>query len=190
LEQVHPSGLAVPSGGQVHGEVAAAVTGDPGGDVDEVAAQRGASGFSAGEAGQGSGGTEQVVIATNTCLRALENRGRRPLPTGLGGAADDPDGPLDAARPEVPWLEPFPDVLLGAEFADPATIVTPRHNMRLALIAALQYLPGRQRAVLILRDVLMWRAAEVAELLGVSTVAVNSVLQRARAGLQHAFRRP
>ena len=130
-------------------------------------------------------------IATNTCLRALENRSRRPLPAGLGGPSSDPDGPLDAARPEVPWLEPFPDTLLGAgsigaESADPAAIVTARHSMRLALIAALQYLPGRQRAVLILRDVLMWRAAEVAELFGLSTPAVNSVLQRARAGLRHA----
>jgi len=98
------------------------------------------------------------------CLRALENRSRRPLPAGLGGPSSDPGGPLDAARPEVPWLEPFPDALLGAvtsvaESADPATLVTARHGMRLALIAALQYLPGRQRAVLILRDVLMWRAA-------------------------------
>ena len=125
-------------------------------------------------------------IATNTCLRALENRSRRPLPAGLGGPSSDPDGPLDAARPEVPWLEPFPDALLGAESADPAAIVTARHSMRLALIAALQYLPGRQRAVLILRDVLMWRAAEVAELFGLSTPAVNSVLQRARAGLRNA----
>jgi len=124
-------------------------------------------------------------IATNTCLRALENRSRRPLPAGLGGPSD-PDGPPEAARPEVPWLEPFPDSLLGTESTDPATIVTSRNDMRLALIAALQYLPGRQRAVLILRDVLMWRAAEVAELLGSSTVAVNSVLQRARAGLQQA----
>jgi RNA polymerase sigma-70 factor (ECF subfamily) len=130
-------------------------------------------------------------IATNTCLRALENRSRRPLPAGLGGPSRDPDGPLDAARPEVPWLEPFPDARLGAvttaaESGDPAAIVTARHDMRLALIAALQYLPGRQRAVLILRDVLMWRAAEVAELFGLSTAAVNSLLQRARAGLQHA----
>jgi RNA polymerase sigma-70 factor, ECF subfamily len=125
-------------------------------------------------------------IATNTCLRALENRSRRPLPAGLGAPAGDPDGPLDAARPEVPWLEPFPGVLLGAESGDPATIVTSRNGMRLALIAALQSLPGRQRAVLILRDVLKWRAAEVAELLGVSTAAVNSVLQRARAGMQLA----
>jgi RNA polymerase sigma-70 factor (ECF subfamily) len=125
-------------------------------------------------------------IATNTCLRALENRSRRPLPAGLGGPSSDPGVPLDAARPEVPWLEPFPDALLGAESADPAAIVTARHSMRLALIAALQYLPGRQRAVLILRDVLMWRAAEVAELFGLSTPAVNSVLQRARAGLRQA----
>jgi RNA polymerase sigma-70 factor (ECF subfamily) len=113
------------------------------------------------------------------------------LPAGLGGPSSDPDGPLDAARPEVPWLEPFPDARLGAvtsvaESADPAPIVTARHGMRLALIAALQYLPGRQRAVLILRDVLMWRAAEVAELFGLSTPAVNSLLQRARASLQQA----
>ena len=124
-------------------------------------------------------------IATNSCLRALENRSRRPLPAGLGGPAD-PDGPLDPAAAEVPWLEPFPDVLLDAESADPAAIVTSRQDLRLALIAALQYLPGRQRSVLILRDVLMWRAAEVAELLGISTVAVNSVLQRARAALRDA----
>jgi RNA polymerase sigma-70 factor (ECF subfamily) len=124
-------------------------------------------------------------IATNACLRALENRSRRPLPTGLGGPAD-PDGPLEPTRPEVRWLGPFPDALLGTESTDPAAIVTSRHDMRLALIAALQYLPGRQRAVLILRDVLMWRAAEVAELLGISTAAVNSVLQRARAGLREA----
>jgi len=124
-------------------------------------------------------------IATNSCLRALENRSRRPLPAGLGGPAD-PDAPLDPAAREIPWLEPFPDVLLDAESADPAAIVTARQDMRLALIAALQYLPGRQRAVLILRDVLMWRADEVAELLGTSTIAVNSVLQRARAGLRDA----
>ena len=75
-------------------------------------------------------------------------------------------GPAAAARPEVPWLQPMPDALLRREPADPASIVTSRTSMRLALIAALQYLPARQRAVLILRDVLGWRAAEVAELLG------------------------
>jgi RNA polymerase sigma-70 factor, ECF subfamily len=126
-------------------------------------------------------------IATNACLRALENRSRRPLPSGLAGPGDDPDKPLAAARPEVPWLQPFPDALLAsgsADLADPASIVAAREGMRLALIAALQYLPARQRAVLILRDVLGWRAAEVAGLLGTSTAAVNSVLQRARARLE------
>ena len=123
-------------------------------------------------------------IATNSCLRALENRSRRPLPAGLGGPAD-PDGPLDPAAVGVPWLEPFPDVLLDARSADPAAIVTSRQDVRLALIAALQYLPGRQRSVLILRDVLMWRSAEVAELLGISTVSVNSMLQRARMALRN-----
>ena len=122
-------------------------------------------------------------IATNACLRALENRDRRPLPSGLGAPAEDPMAPLAAARPEVPWLQPIPDTLVRAESADPASLVVSRSSLRLALIAALQYLPARQRAVLILRDVLGWRAAEVAELLGSSTAAVNSVLQRARAQL-------
>jgi RNA polymerase sigma-70 factor, ECF subfamily len=122
-------------------------------------------------------------IATNTCLRAIETRQRRPLPSGLGGPGDDPSGPLDAPLREVPWLEPMPDALISA---DPASVVTSRTNIRLALIAALQYLPPRQRAVLILRDVLGWRAAEVADLLGTTTIAANSALQRARAQLQEA----
>jgi len=123
-------------------------------------------------------------IATNACLRALESRSRRPLPSGLGGPAEDPEAPVAAARPEVPWLQPIPDALFGAGPADPASIVATRMSMRLALIAALQYLPARQRAVLILRDVLGWRAAEVAELLGTTTAAVNGVLHRARAQLE------
>jgi RNA polymerase sigma-70 factor (ECF subfamily) len=123
-------------------------------------------------------------IATNACLRALENSSRRPLPSGLGGPSENPEAPLATARPEVPWLQPIPDTLVSAGPADPAVIVASRQSMRLALIAALQYLPARQRAVLILRDVLRWRAAEVAELLGVSTAAVNGVLQRARAQLE------
>src|SRR6266581_95348 len=125
-------------------------------------------------------------IATNACLRALENSGRRPLPSGLAGPAEYPEAPLAAARPEVPWLQPIPDALVSAGSADPAEIVASRQSMRLALIAALQYLPARQRAVLILRDVLAWRAAEVADLLRTSTAAVNSLLQRARAQLEQA----
>jgi len=125
-------------------------------------------------------------IATNACLRALENSSRRPLPSGLGAPAEDPTAPLAVEQPEVPWLQPMPDVLVTAGPADPASIVTSRMSMRLALIAALQYLPARQRAVLILRDVLQWRATEVAELLGTTTIAVNAMLQRARARLSEA----
>ena len=118
-------------------------------------------------------------IATNACLTALEGKGRRPLPSGLGAPSSDPTAEL-VERPEVPWLEPVPDAMVGASPADPASIVTSRASIRLALITALQYLPSRQRVVLIMRDVLGWRAAEVAELLGITTVAVNSMLQRAR----------
>jgi len=125
-------------------------------------------------------------IATNACLRALENRVRRPLPSGLGAPAQEADPAPGAPRTEVPWLEPIPDALFGTAPADPAAVVVSRTSMRLALIAALQYLPPRQRAVLILRDVLGWRAAEVARLLGTSTPAVNSALQRARERLEQA----
>jgi RNA polymerase sigma-70 factor, ECF subfamily len=125
-------------------------------------------------------------IATNTCLRALENRRRRPLPSGLGGPGDHPEEPLVAVGGEIPWLQPVPDELIGNQPDDPASIVSARNSVRLALIAALQYLPPRQRAVLILRDVMRWRASEVAELLGTTTTAVNSMLQRARTQLSEA----
>ncbi|MGH3313819.1 MAG: sigma-70 family RNA polymerase sigma factor [Streptomyces sp.] len=125
-------------------------------------------------------------IATNACLTAIESRGRRPMPSGLGAPSDDPERPVTEA-PEVPWLEPVPDALFsGEQPSDPASVVVSRSSMRLALVAALQHLPPRQRAVLLLREVLKWRAAEVAELLGTSTASVNSALQRARAQLQQA----
>jgi RNA polymerase sigma-70 factor (ECF subfamily) len=125
-------------------------------------------------------------IATNVCLTAIERRGRRPLPSGLGGPAEDSDAPV-VAGPEVPWLQPFPGGLLVAEFEDPAAVAVSRAGIRLAFVAALQYLSARQRAVLILRDVLEWPAARVADLLGTTTTAVNSGLRRARAQLARAL---
>jgi RNA polymerase sigma-70 factor, ECF subfamily len=117
-------------------------------------------------------------IATNACLTALAARARRPLPSGLGAPSDDPAAPLVAAL-DVPWLQPFPDARLG----DPAAQVVQRGTLRLAVIAAMQLLPPRQRAVIILRDVLEFTAAEVADQLDTTTAAVNSALQRARASL-------
>ncbi len=125
-------------------------------------------------------------IATNVCLTAIERRGRRPLPSGLGGPAEDPEAPL-VAGPEVPWLQPFPGTLLAGEREDPAAVAVSRAGIRLAFVAALQYLSAKQRAVLILRDVLEWPAAEVANLLGTTTTAVNSGLRRARAQLAQAL---
>jgi RNA polymerase sigma-70 factor (ECF subfamily) len=125
-------------------------------------------------------------IATNVCLTAIERRGRRPLPSGLGAPSDDPEAPV-VAGPEVPWLQPFPDVLLAAEREDPAAVTVSRASIRLAFVAALQHLSARQRAVLILRDVLEWPAAEVADLLGTTTTAVNSGVRRARAQLARAL---
>lgn len=118
-------------------------------------------------------------IATNACLSALSHRSRRFLPSGLGGPAEDPLASLTAAG--TPWVQPVPTSML-----DPAVIVTARDSLRIALIAALQELPGRQRAVFILRDVLAWSASDVAQVMGTSTAAVKSTLQRARARLHHA----
>jgi RNA polymerase sigma-70 factor (ECF subfamily) len=121
-------------------------------------------------------------IATNACLTALEQRSRRPLPSGLGAPpGDDPEQPLIRGE-EVPWLQPIPDAMLG----DPAGVLLSRGSLRLAFVAAMQFLPARQRAVLILREVLDWRAADVAAALDMTTAAVNSALQRARARLGEA----
>jgi RNA polymerase sigma-70 factor, ECF subfamily len=120
-------------------------------------------------------------IATNTCLTALDGRQRRPLPSGLGQPASDPHGEITEHH-EVPWLEPLPDSPHD-DPSDPSVIVGSRESVRLAFIAALQHLSPRQRAVLVLRDVLQWKAAEVGNAIGASTAAVNSLLQRARAQL-------
>jgi RNA polymerase sigma-70 factor (ECF subfamily) len=121
-------------------------------------------------------------IATNVCLTALEGRSRRPLPAGLGAPSIEATSPLEQ-NGEIPWLEPLPDSMLES---DPAAVVSDRDTIRLAFVAALQHLPARQRAVLILRDVLRWKAAEVAEALESTTASVNSALQRAHATLEKA----
>jgi len=123
-------------------------------------------------------------IATNTCLNALEHHSRRLLPSGLAGPEADPGAAPVPAGAEVRWLQPIPDAMVSQDSADPAAIVVGREGLRLALIASLQYLSGPQRAVLILRDVLAFPAAEVAVMLGMSSIAVKSSLQRARARIQ------
>jgi RNA polymerase sigma-70 factor (TIGR02960 family) len=124
------------------------------------------------------------TIATNVCLTALQPRRIRVLPSGLAGPDDSPDRPPGVVAPgEVSWLEPLPDRRTTPVVDDPAAAVVARESLRLALIASLQHLPARQRAILILRDVLAFSAAETADILGTTTVAVKSGLQRARARL-------
>ncbi len=112
-------------------------------------------------------------IATNACLTAMKGRAGRPLPSGLGAPSQDPAAPLTPAF-DIPWLQPFPDARFD---------VAARSDLRLALVAAMQLLPPRQRAVLVLREVLEFSAAEVADQLGTTVAAVNSALQRARAAV-------
>jgi len=133
--------------------------------------------------GRASPRTWLYRIATNACLTVLAGRARRPLPSGLGAPpSDDVDAPLTPAF-DIPWLQPFPDARLSAAGDDPAATVVQRGSLRLALVASLQMLPPKQRAVLLLREVLEFPAAEVADLLDTSVPAVNSALQRARAAL-------
>jgi RNA polymerase sigma-70 factor, ECF subfamily len=120
-------------------------------------------------------------IATNVCLDMLNGRSRRARPMDLGGAVEPIEANLNTL-PEVTWMEPIPDGLAFAE-NDPAEQTMARETIRLAFVAALQHLPARQRAVLILCEVLRWKAAEVAQLLDTSVASVNSALQRARATL-------
>ncbi|MEA2225270.1 MAG: polymerase sigma-70 factor, subfamily [Solirubrobacteraceae bacterium] len=123
-------------------------------------------------------------IATNVCLDMLESKQRRARPMDLGEARS-PNGPIGEILPETTWIEPVPDVLVVGD-ADPASVAESHESIRLAFVAALQHLPPRQRAALILCEVLQWKAAEVAELLDTSVAAVNSSLQRARATLERA----
>jgi RNA polymerase sigma-70 factor (ECF subfamily) len=124
-------------------------------------------------------------IATNVCLTMLEGRKRRARPMDLGPASTA-DVALPAPMGDDAWIEPMPDALVAPMDGDPADVALRRESIRLAFVAALQHLPPRQRAVLILREVLRWSAAEVAELLDTTVVSVNSALQRARATLASA----
>jgi RNA polymerase sigma-70 factor (ECF subfamily) len=123
-------------------------------------------------------------IATNVCLDALDGRKRRALPVDLSAEPFAPvEASLDGVLPDGAWVEPALDRQLMPVGGDPADLAVQRESVRLAFVAALQFLPARQRAVLILRDVLRWKADEVAALLETSVAAVNSALQRARATL-------
>jgi RNA polymerase sigma-70 factor (ECF subfamily) len=122
-------------------------------------------------------------IATNVCFDMLNGKQRRARPMDLGPARTA-DAPLAPPRPEATWLEPMPDGRAMPSADDPEELVIARESIRLAFVAALQHLPARQRAVLILREVLRWQATEVAELLDTTVASVNSALQRARATLE------
>ena len=121
-------------------------------------------------------------IATNVCLDMLRGPQRRARPMDLAGPKPA-DGPLGAMAPENTWVQPIADGRVVPEDGDPAELAAARESIRLAFVAALQHLPPKQRAVLILREVLRWQATEVAELLDTSVPSVNSALQRARATL-------
>src|ERR1700745_1584332 len=121
-------------------------------------------------------------IATNVCLDMLNGRNRRARPMDFGPAVEPVESNLNTL-PEVTFIEPIPTSLVSAE-SDPAELAVRRDTIRLAFVAALQHLPARQRAVLILCEVLRWKASEIAELLETSVASVNSALQRARATIE------
>jgi RNA polymerase sigma-70 factor (ECF subfamily) len=120
-------------------------------------------------------------IATNACLDVLNRRARRVLPPAVAAPADPRLEPLPPAS-EVGWLEPYPDIRLDE--ADVDDVIVARETIELAFLVAIQHLPPRQRAVLILRDVLGWSAREVADIVGTTVIAANSALQRARGTLK------
>ena len=122
-------------------------------------------------------------IATNVCFDQLDGRRRRALPMDLGGPTPLANASIGAAHDESTWIQPIADSHVLADTLDPADRTVARESVRLAFVGALQHLPPRQRAVLILRDVLRWKASEVAHLLGTTVVSVNSALQRARVTL-------
>jgi RNA polymerase sigma-70 factor (ECF subfamily) len=143
-----------------------------------VRAWRGVDGFE----GRSSVRSWLYRIATNVCLDLLRGRQRRARPMDLG-PSQTADSFHNVTLPEHAWVQPVPDARVLPDDGDPAELTASRETIRLAFVTALQHLPPRQRAVLILREVLRWHATEVAELLGTSVASVNSALQRARATL-------
>jgi RNA polymerase sigma-70 factor (ECF subfamily) len=119
-------------------------------------------------------------IATNVCYDMLQGTQKRARPMDLASSSTA-DSTLDAGLPQEAWVQPVPDAQVLPTAADPAELAAAKETLKLAFVAALQHLPARQRAVLILREVLRWQASEVAELLDTSVASVNSALQRARA---------
>lgn len=136
--------------------------------------------------GQASVRTWLYRIATNVCLDALKKRSPRTMPTAASPAAD-PLQPLAPAWAESTWLEPYPDGWLAEATEDPAARYSRRESVSLAFLTVLQLLPHRQRAILLLSDVLDWRASEIASLLSISASAVNSALHRARAAMAKQY---
>lgn len=136
--------------------------------------------------GPGSLRTWLYTIATNVCFDALKKRSPRTLPTATVPAAD-PFKPVAARNAEILWLEPFPDAWLAEAAENPEARYTRSESVSLAFLTALQLLPPRQRAILILADVLDWRASEIAQLLEISVAAVNSALHRARLTLEKNY---
>jgi RNA polymerase sigma-70 factor, ECF subfamily len=135
-----------------------------------------------GYEGRAALGSWLYRIATNVCLDMLNGRERRARPMDLG-PAQTADALLGDPLPEAAWIQPIPDDCVLPDHGDPAELAEQRETIRLAFVAALQFLPPRQRAVLILREVLRWKASEVADLLDTSVASVNSTLQRARSTL-------
>jgi RNA polymerase sigma-70 factor (ECF subfamily) len=159
-------------------------------DAEDAAQETALKAWRARESFRGDAGIRTWLhrIATRVCLDAIDRRGRRALPSQLNRPAD-PAAQPDPPTREVLWLEPLPDTFLVDASLDPAARYSLRESVSLAFVAALQTLSARQRAVLLLRDVLAWRATETAVVLGMTVSAVNSALNRARANLQAGAQR-
>jgi RNA polymerase sigma-70 factor (ECF subfamily) len=154
-------------------------------DAEDAVQETMVRAWRAGEAFEGRSSVRSWLyrIATNVCLDMLRGRQRRARPMELGPSRPPVESSLEALLPEGSWVSPIADERVLPPEADPAEVAVARDSIRLAFVAALQHLPARQRAALILCEVLRWQAAEAAELLGTSVAAVNSALQRARATL-------
>ena len=157
-------------------------------DADDAVQETMVRAWRAGDTFEGRSSTRSWLyrIATNVCIDMLRARKRRARPMELGPARPPIESSLDIVLPEGSWVSPVADDRIIGVCDDPAEVATMRESIRLAFVAALQHLPPRQRAALVLCEVLRWQVSEVAELLDTSVAAINSALQRARATMAEA----